>query len=88
MYVDFLLKEQQGKFKSEFENLPIEKLVECFNKQVRCLTGNSIREVYLDALKDELLNRDFDCSLVLNKYGLKLLRKVRLQDNHLVYQQE
>ncbi len=87
MYVELLLKEQQGKFKSEFKNLPNEKLVECFNKQVRCLSGNSIRKVYLNALKDEFLNRDFDCSIVLNKCGLKLQQKVHLENNRLVYAQ-
>lgn len=85
MYVELLLKEQQGKFYSQFEQLPDEKLVECFNKQVRCLGGNTIRKVYLDALKDVLLSRKLDCSVVLNKCGLCARRKIKLENNRLVY---
>ena len=87
MYVELLFKEQQGKFQTQFQQLPNEALVECFNKQVRCLGGNTIRKVYLDALKDELLNRKLDCSTVLNKCGLCPRQKVKLEDNRLVYLQ-
>ncbi|ANI88776.1 hypothetical protein A9P82_05425 [Arachidicoccus ginsenosidimutans] len=85
MYVELLLKEQEQKFQSQFKTLPNDRLVECFNKQVRCLSGNTIRRVYLSALKNEFLNRDFDCSIVLNKYGLRVQQKVRLENNRLVY---
>ncbi|MDE1190911.1 MAG: hypothetical protein PW786_02040 [Arachidicoccus sp.] len=85
MYVELFMKEQQGKFQSQFKNLPNEKLVECFNKQVRCLSGNTIRKVYLSALKNELLNRDLDCSIVLNKCGLRVQQKVKLENKKLVY---
>ena len=87
MYVELLLKEQQGKFRLQFEKLPDEKLVECFNKQVRCLSGNTIRKVFLNALKDELLNRKLDCSIVLNKCGLNVRQKVKLENNRLVFLQ-
>ena len=84
MHVELLLQEQQRKFQLQFKSLTNEKLVECFNKQVRCLNGNAIRNVYLDALKIEFLNRDFDCSIILIKHGLRLQQKVRLENNRLV----
>lgn len=85
MYDELILKEQQGKFQSQFQKLPNEQLVECFNKQVRCMAGNTIRKVYITALKNELLQRKLDCSIVLNKCGLRLQQKVRLENNRLVY---
>ena len=84
MHVELLLKEQKRKFQLQFKRLTNEKLVECFNKQVRCLNGNSIRNVYLDALKSEFLSRDLDCSIILIKHGLCLQQKVRLENNRLV----
>lgn len=85
MDYEILLKEQQTQFQTEFAQLPDEELVTRFNKQVRCLGGNTIRKVFLVALKEELRHRDFDSSLVFNKCGLRLHHKVKLQDSRLVY---
>lgn len=85
MYVEQLLEEQQRKFEAEFKSLVDEALIERFNKQVRCLNGNTIRKVYLKALKDEILHRDFDSSIVIRKCGFRLDHKVRLENRRLVY---
>ena len=85
MDYEVLLQEQALLFKAEFTCLPDDELVHRFNKQVRCLGGNSIRTVYLSVLRDELNSRNFDCSIVLNKCGLRLHHKVKLQNHRLVY---
>jgi|GEM_PF-1871145 len=85
MDYEVLLQEQALLFKSEFTRLADEELVQRFNKQVRCLGGNTIRKVYLEALRAELRKRNFDCSIVLNKCGLRLHHKVKLQNQKLVY---
>ena len=85
MDFEFLLKEQQLQFQAEFAELPDEELVCRFNKQVRCLGGNTIRKVFLSALQEELKHRSFDSTLVFNKCGLRLNHKVKLQDSRLVY---
>lgn len=85
MDFELLLKEQQIRFQAEFAELPDEELVLRFNKQVRCLGGNTIRKVFLSALREELGQRNFDSSIVFNKCGLRLNHKVKLQDHRLVY---
>jgi hypothetical protein len=85
MDYEVLLQEQALLFKSEFTRLPDEELVARFNKQVRCLGGNTIRKVYLEVLRAELSKRNFDSSIVLNKCGLRLHHKVKLQNQRLVY---
>ncbi|SEA15846.1 hypothetical protein SAMN05192529_10996 [Arachidicoccus rhizosphaerae] len=85
MNYEVLLQEQALLFKAEFNHLPDEELIHRFNKQVKCLGGNTIRKVYLAVLKDELCKRNFDCSLIINKCGLRLHHKVKLQNQRLVY---
>lgn len=85
MDYEVLLQEQALLFQVEFSQLPDDELIHRFNKQVRCLGGNTIRKVYLDVLREELRNRNFDCSIILNKCGLRLQNKVKLQNHRLVY---
>ena len=85
MDYEVLLQEQALLFQAEFSRLPDEELVQRFNKQVRCLGGNTIRKVYLSVLREELRRRNFDCSIVLHKCGLRLHHKVKLQNHRLVY---
>ena len=85
MDYEVLLQEQALLFQSEFRGLPDDELVQRFNKQVRCLGGNTIRKVYLQVLREELRKRNFDSSIVLNKCGLRLHHKVKLQNQRLVY---
>lgn len=85
MDYEVLLQEQAVLFQAEFSRLPDEELVHRFNKQVRCLGGNTIRKVYLRVLREELRRRNFDSSIVLNKCGLRLHHKVKLQNQRLVY---
>lgn len=85
MDYEVLLQEQALLFQHEFSRLADDELVHRFNKQVRCLGGNTIRKVYLEALREELRRRNFDSSIVLNKCGLRLHHKVKLQNQRLVY---
>lgn len=85
MDYEVLLQEQALLFKAELAGLPDEELVHRFNKQVRCLGGNTIRNVYLAQLRAELRKRNFDSSIVVNKCGLRLHHKVKLQNHKLVY---
>lgn len=85
MDYEVLLQEQALLFKTEFSCLPDDELVQRFNKQVRCLGGNTIRKVYLRVLREELCKRNFDSSIVQHKCGLRLHHKVKLQNHRLVY---
>lgn len=85
MDYEVLLQEQALLFQHEFSRLADDELVHRFNKQVRCLGGNTIRKVYLKVLREELRRRNFDSSIVLNKCGLRLHHKVKLQNQRLVY---
>ncbi|UAY55962.1 hypothetical protein [Arachidicoccus terrestris] len=85
MDYEVLLQEQALLFQHEFSRLADDELVHRFNKQVRCLGGNTIRKIYLEALREELRRRNFDSSIVLNKCGLRLHHKVKLQNQRLVY---
>ena len=85
MDYEVLLQEQAILFQVEFRTLADQELIERFNKQVKCLGGNTIRKIYLKVLREELSRRNFDSSLIQHKCGLRLNHKVKLQNHRLVY---
>lgn len=75
-------------FETQLAALSDQELVNAFNREVRNPGWVSLRGVYLQVLRRELQKRNFDSSAVMHSLGLKLNRKVRLEDGKLVFCEE
>jgi hypothetical protein len=59
---------EQARWRTALAALSDGELVATFNKQVGLTAFNSARAAYLQCLKETLLDRDFDCSILMKQY--------------------
>jgi hypothetical protein len=60
------------------------QLIDAYNREVDKVNRTNDRFDYLLHLHREMVNRDFDCSAVMNGRSMSMDRRVRLVDNKLV----
>jgi hypothetical protein len=60
------------------------QLIDAYNREVKKVTFRNDHIDYLQHLHKEMVDREFDCSAVMNGRTMSMERKVRLVDNKLV----
>lgn len=68
-------------YTESLSQLDDEKLIERFNKEVGNTGWGTARSHYLEALRKELLKRNFYLEDVITDEGLALSKKVKLENN-------
>lgn len=75
----------QEHFEKELKKLSQKRLIEAFNQNVGLSAWGNARAHYLVALKKELQNRKWDCSLILSESHLSLAKKVALKKKKMIF---
>lgn len=78
------VKNDQYGFIKKLSQLKDEQLIEKFNKQVGNKGWGHARANYLEALRKELLKRNFDCGNIITNDVMSLAKKIKLENNRLV----
>lgn len=78
------VKNDQYGFIKKLSQLKDEQLIEKLNKQVGNKGWGNARANYLEALKKELLKRNFDCDNIITNDVMSLAKKIKLENNRLV----
>lgn len=80
-----MYKDLSTQFKESFQEETDQELIATFNKYVGNRGWCSAKSVYLAALREEIVKRDFDNTDIIISGGLKLSRRVVLIANRLEY---
>ena len=80
-----MYKDLSNQFKESFQEDTDQELIATFNKYVGNRGWCSAKSVYLAALREEIVKRDFDNTDIIISGGLKLSRRVVLIANRLEY---
>lgn len=72
-------------FEHSFENEPVDKIVDYFNKEVGKNAWGTARAGYILALSNTFLKRGIDYSIVGNWKSISLAKRVKLVGKHLHY---
>ena len=80
-----MYKDLSNEFKESFKKETDQELIAIFNKYVGNRGWCSAKGVYLAALREEIIKRDFDNTDIIISGGLKLSRRVVLIANRLEF---
>ena len=80
-----MYKDLSNEFKESFQKETDQELIAIFNKYVGNRGWCSAKGVYLAALREEIIKRDFDNTDIIISGGLKLSRRVVLIANRLEF---
>ncbi len=76
-------KKLSKEFRESFREKTDEELITLINREVGNNGRTNAKQYYLDELKKEIQCRDFDSSILFEKGGFRLSKKVNLIDNTL-----
>jgi hypothetical protein len=63
-----------------------EELISRFNREVGIRAWGNARSAFLNKIHDEFLKRKFDSRLIADKETMSFARKVKIENNRIVYQ--
>ena len=79
------MEDLKTQFKNQFNGYTDSELIDTFNKGVGIKAWGNARAIYFEALRKELIKRNFDTSLIIKENTFSLARKVKLVGNKIEF---
>ncbi len=81
------MEDLKTRFEKHLNGYTDSELIDTYNKSVRIKAWGNARAIYIEALRKELIKRNFDNSLIIKENTFSLSKKVKLTGNKIEFLQ-